>query len=194
MMKRVVIPTVTCAITRTIFSIVAAVSVISMSATQATARQAGDMPLVALLGQGVPAAHAGRFAAFRMKLRELGYIEGHTIRFAYRYAEGKLNRLPALAAALVRLKPAVIVTTGTPSTDAARKATSTIPIVMHAGDPVRSGLVTSLAPPGGNITGYSISPGPEFSGQRLEILKEAVPSARRIGVLYEPRTVFTTSL
>ncbi len=151
----------------------------------AKAQKAGkDTPLVGLLGQGSQSTHAGRFSALRKKMRKLGYVEGRTIRFAYRYAEGRNDRLPALAVELVRLKPDVMVTTGTPSTRAARKASHTIPIVMHAGNPVRSGLVASLARPGGNITGLTVFPGPEFYCKRLEILRETIPSARRIGVLY----------
>ena len=120
--------------------------------------------------------------AFRQGLRELGYVEGKNIVIEYRYAEGKFDRLPALAAELVRLKVDVIVTGGPPSARAAKEATSTIPIVMmQVGDPVGSGFVASLARPGGNITGLSAL-APELSGKRLELLKEIVPKLSRVAV------------
>ena len=160
----------------------AATLVIAASAYPAHAQQ--QAPLLGFLSSGTESFHAGRYAAFRDKMRELGYVEGRTIRYAYRYGKGNNKRLAGLAAELVRLEPKVIVASGTPSTRAAQKATSTIPIVMSGGDPVRSGLVKSLARPGGNITGHTVSPGPEFYSKRLQILTEAVPAAKRIGVLY----------
>ena len=160
----------------------AATLVIAASAYPAHAQQ--QAPLLGFLSSGTESFQAGRYAAFRDKMRELGYVEGRTIRYAYRYGKGNNKRLAGLAAELVRLEPKVIVASGTPSTRAAQKATSTIPIVMSGGDPVRSGLVKSLARPGGNITGHTVSPGPEFYSKRLQILTEAVPAAKRIGVLY----------
>ncbi len=160
----------------------AATLVIAASAYSAHAQQ--QAPLLGFLSSGTESFQAGRYAAFRDKMRELGYVEGRTIRYAYRYGKGNNKRLAGLAAELVRLEPKVIVASGTPSTRAAQKATSTIPIVMSGGDPVRSGLVKSLARPGGNITGHTVSPGPEFYSKRLQILTEAVPAAKRIGVLY----------
>ena len=118
--------------------------VILVSTFSAEAQQ--KVPLLGFLGQGKDSTHAGQYATFRKKMRGLGYVEGRTIRYAYRYAEGKKHRLAGLAAELVRLKPDVIVTHGTPPTRAARKATSTIPIVMSGADPVRSGLVKSFEP------------------------------------------------
>ncbi len=117
----------------------------------------------------------------------LGYVEGKNIFIEYRYAEGKLDRLPDLAAELVRLKVDVIVIAGgTPPLLAAKNATRTIPIVFAAGaDPVGSGFVTSLARPGGNITGLSLV-APELSGKRLELLKETVPKVSRVAVLLNP--------
>jgi putative ABC transport system substrate-binding protein len=123
-----------------------------------------------------------RLEAFRQGLRELGYIEGQNIRIEYRYAEGKLDRLPALAAELVHLKLDVIVTGGSTSNRAAKDATATIPIVMTQDeDPVGNGLVASLARPGGNITGLS-NVGADLVGKRLELLKEIVPKVSRIAV------------
>ena len=124
--------------------------------------------------------------AFRQGLTALGYIEGKNIAIEYRYAEGKLDRLPALAAELVGLKVDVIVALNPPSARAAKNATKTIPIVMRStDDPVTTGLVASLARPGGNITGLT-SISTDLIGKRLEILKEAVPQAHVIAVLRNP--------
>ena len=107
----------------------------------------------------LPSATPARIETFRQGLRELGYVEGKNIVIEWRYAEGKLDRLPALAAELVRLKVDIIVTAGAPATRAAKEATATIPIVMmQDGDPVGSGFVASLARPGGNITGFQALP------------------------------------
>ena len=123
---------------------------------------------------------------FRQSLRELGYIEGQNIIIEYRWAEGKADRFPELAAELVRLKLDVIVTSGTGPTRALKDATTTIPIVVtSAGDLVGRGLIASLARPGGNITG-STSIAPDLSGKRLELLKEVVPQASRVAFLYQP--------
>ena len=125
---------------------------------------------------------SARIEAFRQGLRELGYVEGKNINFEFRSADGKLERLPNLAAELVRLKVDIIVTAGAPSARAAKGATVTIPIVMmQVGDPVGSGFVASLARPGGNITGLSAL-APELSGKRLELLKEIVPKLSRVAV------------
>ena len=124
--------------------------------------------------------------AFRQGLRELGYVEGQTIAIEYRFAEGRPERLPALAAELVRLKVDVIVTAGPPAPEAAKQATSTIPIVVAAtGDPVAEGLVASLARPGGNITGLATISS-ELVGKQLELLKELVPKISRVAVLQNP--------
>jgi putative ABC transport system substrate-binding protein len=122
-----------------------------------------------------------------MALRELGYIEGQNIATEYRYPEGKLDHLPALAAELVRLRVDIIVTGGAPPTRAAKNATKTIPIViMGQGiDPVEAGLVESLARPGGSVTGIT-SFGGALGGKHLELLKEAVPKVARVAVLYDP--------
>ncbi|HEV2056384.1 MAG TPA: ABC transporter substrate-binding protein [Methylomirabilota bacterium] len=127
-----------------------------------------------------------RLGAFLQGLRELGYVEGQNIAIEYRFAEGRPERLPALAAELVRLKVDVIVTGGPPAPEAAKQATSTIPIVFTvAGDPVAEGLVASIARPGGNITGLT-SIAPEVVGKQLELLKEVVPKISRVAVLQNP--------
>src|SRR5215831_17964292 len=137
----------------------------------AEAQQPTKVPLIGYLSSTSSFAGSSRIEAFRQGLRELGYVEGKNIIVEYRYAEEKLDRLPALAAELVRLK-VVIVTGGSGNTRAAQEATNTIPIVMaQDSDPVASGFVASLARPGGNITGLSTF-APELGGKRLEILRE----------------------
>ena len=127
-----------------------------------------------------------RLESFRQGLRELGYVDGQTIAFEFRLADGKPERLPALAAELVRLKVDVIVATAQASTEAARQATSTIPIVFAVvGDPVAVGLVASLARPGGNVTGLA-SVAPEVVGKQLELLKEVAPKISRVAILQNP--------
>jgi putative ABC transport system substrate-binding protein len=125
--------------------------------------------------------------AFRQGLRDLGYVDGRNVIVEYRDAEGKLERLPALAAELVALKVDLIVAAGgTPPAVAAKQATRTTPIVFTSvADPVASGLVTSLARPGGNVTGFSLF-APELAGKRLELLTQAVPGVSRVAVLWQP--------
>jgi putative ABC transport system substrate-binding protein len=150
------------------------------------AQQPGKVPRVGFLG---PRNRAdGPFVgAFLQGMRELGWVEGQNIAIEYRFAEGRLDRLPDLAAELVRLKVDVILATSTPPALAAKNATSTIPIVMGtSADPVGSGLVASLARPGGNVTGLSFSVGLEVVGKELELLNETVPNARRVAVLSNP--------
>jgi putative tryptophan/tyrosine transport system substrate-binding protein len=142
------------------------------------------IPQVGYLAPASLSALAARAEAFRQGLRELGYVEGKNIVVEWRSAEGKLDRLPGLAAELVRLKVNVIVTTGPTATRPAKEATSTIPIVMALDiDPVGTGFVASLARPGGNITGLS-SLAPEISGKQLELLKEIVPRLSRVAGLW----------
>jgi putative tryptophan/tyrosine transport system substrate-binding protein len=149
----------------------------------AEAQQPGKIPGIGYLIATSPSVIAARIDAFRQGLHELGYVEGKNMVIDYRYAEGKLDRLPALAAELVRLKVEVIVTAGPTDTKTAKEATRTIPIVMTWDyDPVASGFVTSLARPGGNITGLSML-APELSGKQLELLKETVPKVSRVAVL-----------
>jgi putative ABC transport system substrate-binding protein len=152
----------------------------------ARAQQVGKTPQIGYLGVSSPSLEPHYVEAFRQKLRELGHVEGKNIAIEYRWAEGQDDRLPNLTSELVRLKPDVIVTTGTPGAVAAMQATKTIPIVMaSSADPVGSGLVASLARPGGNVTGFTIL-GPELEGKRLELLKQAVPGLSRLAVLWNP--------
>ena len=149
----------------------------------AEAQQPKKVPRIGFLGASSASVLAARIEAFRQGLRDLGYVEGKNIVIEWRSAEGKLDRLPALAAELVRLKVDVIVTTGPAPTRPAKEATSTIPIVMaFDNDPVGNGFVASLARPGGNITGLSTL-APEISGKQLEVLKEIVPRLSRVAVL-----------
>ena len=138
------------------------------------------------IGVLTPAERQWEGAAFREGLRHLGYIEGSNILIDVRSAEGKLERMPELAAALINSDVDVILAVNTPSARAAMDATKAIPIVMAAiGDPVGLGLVTNLARPGGNVTGLSNMSG-DLAGKRLELLKEAIPAARRIAVMMHP--------
>jgi putative ABC transport system substrate-binding protein len=122
--------------------------------------------------------------AFRERLRELGYVEGQTVTLETRWADGQVDRLPGLAAELVRLKVDVIVTAGSPAALAAKKATTSVPIVMATGgDPVGLGLVASLARPGGNVTGLTTL-SRELSGKRLDVLRESLPRGTRVGMIW----------
>ena len=164
-----------------VLSILVAVVLLALGVI-AEAQQPAKIPRIGYLALGSPAGNPLRTEAFRQGLRELGYVEGKNIIVEYRYAEGKFDRQPALAAELVPLKVDVIVTAGPPSTRAAKDATATIPIVMtQVGDPVGSGFVASLARPGGNITGLSAL-SPEITGKQLELLKEIVPKLSRVAV------------
>jgi putative ABC transport system substrate-binding protein len=150
------------------------------------AQQIGKIRRIGYLGSSSPSLERHLVDAFRQKLRELGHLEGENIAIEYRWAEGRDDRLPGLAAELARLQPDVIVTTGTPGTLAAKTATSTIPIVFaSSGNPVSGGLVAGYARPGGNVTGFTVL-GPELEGKRLQILREVVPGLSRIAVLWNP--------
>jgi putative ABC transport system substrate-binding protein len=161
---------------------------LSASLGTAAAQLAGNVPRIGYLSQGVATdlMRARFLEAFRQGLRELGYVEGQTITIESRWTEGKDDRLPALAADLVRSKVDVIFTQGGAATQAAQQATRTIPIVMSlVNDPVGSGLVASLARPGGNVTGLTII-SPDLQGKRLELLKEVVPRVSRVALLRNP--------
>ena len=150
----------------------------------AEAQQPARIHRIGILIAASTSVYSARVEAFRQRLRELGYVEGKNIVIEYRYAEGKLERVSDLAAELVQLKVDVIVTTG-PGILAAKKASATMPIVFAAdSDPVGSGLVSSLARPGGNITGLSIMT-PDLDGKRLELLKEAFPKVARVALLWQ---------
>ena len=155
----------------------------------AHAQQTGKVARIGYLAAG---SHDNPFVrqnldAFRQGLRDLGHVEGQNIAIVYRFAEGDFDRLPDLAAELVRLEVAVIVAAPTPAAVAARNATETIPIVMiNVGDPVGLGLIASLARPGGNITGSSFTVGTETFGKALELLRDAVPNLRSVAILSNP--------
>jgi putative tryptophan/tyrosine transport system substrate-binding protein len=154
----------------------------------ASAQQPKKVHRIGYLSSQDPARESARSEAIRLALRERGYIEGHNIAIEYRFAEGKVDRAPELAAELVRLNVDIIVVTGgTNWVRAAKNATKTIPIVMVGVgvDPVEAGLVESLARPGGNVTGLTLL-FRELAGKRLELLKEAVPKLVRVAVLYDP--------
>jgi putative ABC transport system substrate-binding protein len=149
---------------------------------------AATIPRIGFLGVATPAAWASRIDAFRAGLRDLGYVEGRNIVIEFRFAQGQYDRLPELAAELVRLKVDVIVTHSAPGALAAKHATATnpIPVVMtNVSDALGAGIVASLARPGGNITGDTFFV-PELAAKRLELLKDAIPRLRRVAVLANP--------
>jgi putative ABC transport system substrate-binding protein len=149
----------------------------------ARAQQPAKLPTVGFLVSGTPSTHGQWVAAFVRRLHELGWIEGRTIAIEYRWAEGRTERATEIAAEFVRRKVDVIVTSATASVVAAMQATSVIPIVFAAaGDPVGTGLVASLARPGGNVTGLSIQQ-TDLAAKRLELLREVVPGLRRLAIL-----------
>jgi putative ABC transport system substrate-binding protein len=149
----------------------------------ARAQQTGKIPRIGFLDAGTAAGSAGLLEAFWQEMLKLGWIEGKNITTEYRFAEGKTERRPELAADLVRLKVDLIVVSWTGAALAAKSATTAIPIVMtNAGDPVGDGLVASLARPGGNVTGFSTL-ATELISKRLEILKDAIPKLARVGLL-----------
>jgi putative ABC transport system substrate-binding protein len=153
----------------------------------AEAQEPSRVHKVGYLGGSSAVPMQRSMAAFRQQLRDLGWVEGRNIRLEMRWADGNADRLPTLAADLVALGVDVIVTQGSPATRAAKQVTTTIPIVMwNTTDPVGQGFVASLARPGGNITGLSDFSG-ELSAKRLEILREAVPKASKVAILFDPR-------
>jgi putative tryptophan/tyrosine transport system substrate-binding protein len=149
----------------------------------ARAQQAGKLPTIGFLVTGTPSSQGQWVAAFVQRLRELGWIESRTVAIEYRWAEGRAERAAEIAAEFVRRKVDVIVTSATAGVVAAKQATLVIPIVFAAaGDPVGTGLVASLARPGGNVTGLSVQVA-DLAGKRLEILREVLPGLRRVGVM-----------
>ena len=148
------------------------------------------VPRVGFMGNSTAALEANLIGPFRNRLRELGYEESRTIAIEYRWAEGHYDRFPALVAELLAARVDVIVTAGTPASLAVKQMTSSVPLVMIAvGDPVGTELVTSLARPGGNLTGLS-SIAPDLEGKRLELLREVVPGLRRVGLFINPLNPF----
>jgi len=149
----------------------------------ARAQQAGKPPTIGFLGQTTLSGGSEWVAAFVQRLHELGWNEGRTIAIEYRWAEGREERFAEIAAEIVRLRVDVIVTSGTPQVLAVKQATSVIPIVFAtAGDPVGTGVVASLARPGGNVTGLSVQHS-DLAGKRLELLREVVPGLRRVAII-----------
>jgi putative ABC transport system substrate-binding protein len=153
----------------------------------AHAQQPQRVPRIGYLSVLDASGESTRAEAIRLAMREIGYVEGQNIAIEYRYAEGKRDRLPALAAELVRLKVDIILAGGATAIRAAKNATTTIPIIMlgQGSDLIEGGLVRSLAQPGGNVTGLTLL-STELGGKRLELLKEAVPKVARVAVLYDP--------
>ncbi len=167
------------------------VTLVLLSLQPAEAQQPKKVPRIGILFIG--GRNQPHLEAFKQGLRERGYTEGENIVLEYRYAEGKEDRLPELAAELVHLKVDVIVATADISARAAQQITKTIPIVLTTGDPVASGLADSLANPGGNVTGLTVLLA-DLSGKRLEILKETFPKMTRVAALWNPREKVATTV
>jgi putative ABC transport system substrate-binding protein len=156
----------------------------------ARGQQVGKIPRIGFMGNSTAALEANLIGPFRAGLREHGYREGDNIIIEFRWAEGRYDRFPALIAELLAAKVDLIVTAGTPASLAVKQATSTVPLVMIAvGDPVGTGLVASLARPGGNLTGLS-SIAPDLEGKRLELLRDIVPKVAHVGVFLNPANLF----
>jgi len=176
---------------KNIISCLALLATISVVSVPVDAQQAKSVPRIGFLSRDLHPADSRAPAprnleAFRQGLRELGYTEGKNIIIEYRYAEGRFERLPALAEELVRLNVEIIVAESYSAARDAKKVTTTIPIIMASGaDPVETGLVASLARPGGNVTGLT-NLTPQLLGKRLELLKEVVPKIARFAFLNEP--------
>ena len=152
-----------------------------------------SLPRIGFLSGASLASTQDRIDAFRQALRALGYVEGKNLLIDWRFADGDSRRLPSLAADLVQRKTdAIVAAGGEPVAFAAKRATKTTPIIMaNAFDPVTSGLVASLARPGGNVTGFTSTPGPEIHGKQMELLREAIPTLSRLGVLINPSSSFS---
>ncbi len=175
---------------RSIFVLLAA---LVMSLPAAARPAAAKMYRIGFIGNSTPALEANLVGPFRDGLREHGYVEGRNLVIEYRWAEGNYARLPALAGELIASKVDVLVAAGTPAALAVKRATTTVPMVMVAvGDPVGTGLVASLARPGGNLTGL-VSIAPDLEGKRLELLREIVPKLSQVSVLINPANPYTAS-
>lgn len=160
------------------------VALVAPATPSAEAHHARRLYRIGVLEIVDAAANGPNLGAFRERLAEIGYVEGHDVVIEYRSADGRAERLPDLATELVRLKVDVIVARGTRAALSAQAATLTIPIVMaSSGDPVSEGIVASLARPGGNITGFHVMAPPELGGRRLRLLREVVPASSRVGVI-----------
>src|SRR5712691_1482385 len=177
---------------RTVVRLVLCVLGLLTAPLATTAQPAGGTVTIGYLGNASPSLESTLVDAFREGLRQLGYVEGQHFVIRYRWAEGQQERHAVLARELVGLKPDILLTAGTPGTLAAKQATQSIPIVTAlAGDPVEAGLVSSLAQPGGNVTGLSTL-ATELEGKRLELFKQAVPTLSRVVALLNPANPFTT--
>jgi len=164
------------------------ITILLTSVPPTEAQQQAKMPKVGFLATGTSSVRGGGHELLRRELSELGYVQGKNIAFEYRYGNSQLDRLPALADELVRLKVDILVASATPATLAAKNAARGMPIVfVGVGDPVSSGLVDSLARPGGNITGLT-NISAVLAGKRLELLKETVPKLSRVAVLWHPQS------
>src|SRR5713226_3339664 len=152
----------------------------------AQAQPAGKVPRIGYLWAGAVGSDGTTIEGLRQGLRELGYVEGQSIAIESRYGDGRLDRLPRLLHELIDLRVDVLVTPGTPVTAAAKRETRAIPIVSLSGDPLGSGFVESLARPGGNITGLSLATGEAFGGKWLELVKEVVPRAASVIMIWNP--------
>ena len=150
------------------------------------AQQAGKVPLIGYLGYGGPGSDPSGIAGLRQGLRELGYVENQNIVVEYRYAEDRPDRLAPLIVELTNLKVDVLIAQGTAVTAATKRAATRTPVVSVSGDPVGSGFVQSLARPGGNITGLSFAQGENFGGTWLQLVRDAVPKASRVGIIWNP--------
>ena len=171
---------------RKLVGIIALVVALTMCGARVEAQQPGKIPRIGVLTAGTSSSNETRVEAFRLGLREAGYIEGKNITIEYRYVGVTLDRLPTLASELIRLQVDVIVASGNQAITAAKQSTTTIPIVMAtSGDAVRQGFVATLARPGGNVTGLTLQ-SPELSGKRLELLIEVVPKLSLVAVLLKP--------
>jgi len=173
--------------TRSIFVFICLLLTVFLPAVFTEAQPPKKIPRIGVLFSASPSTYAIRDGEIRRGLRELGYVEGQSIAIKYMYGEGKLDRLPDLAAELIRLNVDIIAAGGNIAIRAVKKVTSTIRIVMlFSSDPIAAGLVASLGHPGGNITGLSLL-APELSGKQLELLKETIPQLSRVAVLGDPR-------
>lgn len=170
---------------------IAACALLCSTPLTADAEQAGKLYRIGVLDSVSMASNEANLSAFRHGLRELGYVEGENVVIEYRSADGRPERFPDLATELIRLKVDVIVTRGTSAALGARHVTETIPIVMaSSGEPIFSGLVASLARPGGNVTGLHTLAPSALAGKRLQILKELMPGLSRVGVLWDSGDVY----
>jgi putative ABC transport system substrate-binding protein len=172
--------------------LLALVGAAAFAPSRAAAQGPNNRPRIGFLGNSTPTLEASLVDSFRKGLSDLGYVEGRSISIEYRWAEGDYDRLPSLVRDLVKSKVAMIVTAGTPAALAVKEAGSSVPLVMIAvGDPIGTGLVSSLARPGGNVTGLT-SMTPELEGKRLELIKEVVPAVSRLAVFWNPANAYQT--